>query len=191
MFEPSAAPAPADEAEVRNGIVELMPTLRAFARSLAANAAQADDLVQESILKALANLGQFRAGTNLRAWMFTIMRNTFYSQLRKRRREVEDVDGKYAARCASVPRQDSAMDFDDFKRAVAALQADHREVLTLIGVAGCSYEEAAQICMCAVGTIKSRVNRARRRLADLMGYEMETAGDDAPARAPAVALTDG
>ncbi|HRK64385.1 MAG TPA: sigma-70 family RNA polymerase sigma factor [Terricaulis sp.] len=152
-------------------LIELLPSLRAFARSLARNPAQADDLVQDTLVKALANVERFEPGTNLRAWLFTILRNHYYSQLRKSKREVEDVEGRYAARLSSRPEQDGSVDLDDFKVAFAQLAPDHREVLTLVGASGCSYEEAAQICECAVGTIKSRVNRARKKLTELLGLE--------------------
>jgi RNA polymerase sigma-70 factor (ECF subfamily) len=150
-------------------LIELLPSMRAFARSLTRNPAQADDLVQDTLVKALANVERFEPGTNLRAWLFTILRNHFYSQLRKAKREVEDVEGRYAARLASRPEQDGSVDLEDFKVAFAQLAPDHREVLTLVGASGCSYEEAAQICGCAVGTIKSRVNRARKKLTEILG----------------------
>ena len=152
-------------------LIELLPSLRAFARSLAHNSAQADDLVQDTPVKPLANVDRFEPGTNMRAWLFTILRNHYYSQLRKLKREVEDADGKFAARIAVRPEQDGSVDLEDFKIAFGQLAPDHREVLTLVGASGCSYEEAAQICGCAVGTIKSRVNRARRKLADLLGLD--------------------
>ena len=159
-------------------LIELLPSLRAFGRSLTHNIAQADDLVQDTLVKALANVDRFEPGTNLRAWLFTILRNHYYSQLRKAKREVEDVEGRHAARIAVRGAQDGAVDLEDFKVAFAQLAPDHREVLTLVGASGCSYEEAAQICGCAVGTIKSRVNRARRRLADLLGLEEPNGAGD-------------
>lgn len=152
-------------------LIELLPSLRAFARSLARNPAQADDLVQDTLVKALANVERFEPGTNLRAWLFTILRNHYYSQLRKAKREVEDVEGRFASRLASRPEQDGSVDLEDFKAAFSRLAPDHREVLTLVGASGCSYEEAAQICGCAVGTIKSRVNRARKKLTELLGLD--------------------
>ena len=157
--------------DFKSELIELLPSLRAFARSLAHNPAQADDLVQDTLVKALANVERFEPGTNLRAWLFTILRNHYYSQLRKSKREVEDADGKFAARLSLRPEQDGSVDLEDFKVAFAQLAPDHREVLTLVGASGCSYEEAANICGCAVGTIKSRVNRARKRLADLLGLD--------------------
>jgi len=161
-------------------LIELLPSLRAFARSLAHNAAQADDLVQDTLVKALANVDRFEQGTNLRAWLFTILRNHYYSQLRKSKREIEDAEGRHAARIAVRPEQDGSVDLEDFKVAFAQLAPDHREVLSLVGASGCSYEEAATICGCAVGTIKSRVNRARRKLSDLLGLEDEDAGGVVP-----------
>ena len=163
----------------KSELIELLPSLRAFARSLAHNAAQADDLVQDTLVKALANVDRFEQGTNLRAWLFTILRNHYYSQLRKSKREIADVDGYHAARIAVRPAQDGSVDLEDFKAAFAQLASDHREVLMLVGASGCSYEEAAQICGCAVGTIKSRVNRARRRLSALLGL-----GEDGDAIIP-------
>lgn len=152
-------------------LTELVPSLRAFARSLAHNPTQADDLVQDALVKALANVERFEPGTNMRAWLFTILRNNYYSHLRKTKREVEDADGKFAARLATRPEQNGSVDLEDFKAAFMRLAPDHREVLTLVGASGCSYEEAARICGCAVGTIKSRVNRARRKLADMLGLD--------------------
>jgi RNA polymerase sigma-70 factor (ECF subfamily) len=160
-------------ASFKGELIELLPSLRAFARSLAHNPAQADDLVQDTLVKALANVDRFEPGTNLRAWLFTILRNHYYSQLRKAKREVEDAEGRFAARIAVRPEQDGSVDLEDFKVAFAQLAPDHREVLTLVGASGCSYEEAAQICGCAVGTIKSRVNRARKKLSDLLGLDGE------------------
>lgn len=152
-------------------LVAEVPTLRAFARSLARNHALADDLVQETVLKAWGKLASFEEGTNLRAWLFTILRNTFISLMRKQSREVQDVEGARAARVISLPSQDGAMDLADFLRAFNQLSDNHREAIILVGAAGFSYEEAAEICGCATGTIKSRVNRARTLLAELLQLE--------------------
>ncbi|MFZ1415102.1 MAG: sigma-70 family RNA polymerase sigma factor [Defluviicoccus sp.] len=151
-------------ASVRDQIVEMLPNLRAFSRTLVHDSARADDLVQDTVLKAFANIERFQNGTNLQAWLFTILRNTFYSQIRKRHGEVEDVDGQYAANATVAPDQMMRLDARDFRKAMAKLNSEQREALILVGPAGCSYEEAAEICGCAVGTIKSRVNRARLRL---------------------------
>ena len=143
-------------------------SLRAFAVSLCGDRDRADDLVQETLFKAWNHLDSFKEGTNLKAWLFTILRNTYFSERRKRKREVEDADGKYAARLAGQPEQHGHMEMKDFHAALVRLPADQREALILVGAAGFSYEEAAEISDCAVGTIKSRVNRARTRLADML-----------------------
>jgi RNA polymerase sigma-70 factor (ECF subfamily) len=160
-----------------------VPSLRAFAISLSGSVDRADDLVQDTLLRALANIHRFEPGTNLNAWLFTILRNLFHSEYRKRKREVEDADGSYAARLATAPEQNARLDFDDLRLALAKLSPDQREAVLLIGAEGFSYEEAAQICGTAVGTIKSRVNRARRRLAELLSLEMDEIGPDRLTRA--------
>jgi len=149
---------------LKDSLLAEIPSLRAFAVSLTGNLDRADDLVQETLMKAWAAFDGFTEGSNLRAWLFTIMRNAFFSQYRKRRREVEDVDGVMAAQLTSDPEQPGHMDLADFEAALATLPVDQREALILIGASGFTYEEAAEICDCAVGTIKSRVNRARQRL---------------------------
>jgi len=153
---------------VRKAVLAAVPSLRAFAISLCGNVDRADDLVQETMLRAIANIDSFQPGTNMSAWLFTILRNHFRSEYRKRRREVEDTDGHYAESLKSQPEQHGHVEFREFREALALLPADQREALILVGASGFSYEEAAKICDCAVGTIKSRVNRARTRLAELM-----------------------
>jgi RNA polymerase sigma-70 factor (ECF subfamily) len=149
-------------------LIAVIPNLRAFAVSLCGNPDRADDLVQETLVKAWSNLGSFVEGTNLPAWLFTILRNIYYSEYRKRRREVADSDGTIAAKLATAPAQNGHMDLLDFRVALQQLPTDQREALILIGASGLSYEEAAGVCNCAVGTMKSRVNRARNRLAELL-----------------------
>ncbi len=165
MTEATPTAAPRDE------LVALVPELRAFALSLARNPATADDLVQETVLKAWSKLERFTPGTNMRAWLFTILRNSYYSMLRKGRHETTDVDGIHAARLAQAPDHDGRLALRDFAAAFEQLADDQREVLILIGASGFSYEEAAQTCGCAVGTIKSRANRARAKLAELLRLE--------------------
>jgi RNA polymerase sigma-70 factor (ECF subfamily) len=155
-------------ATLKADLIASIPKLRAFGMSLCGNADRADDLVQETLVKAWAHLGTFTGGSNLMAWLFTILRNGYFTQFRKRRREVSDADGVYSGRLATGPGQTAHMDLLDLRIALAQLPADQRETLVLIGGAGHSYEEAATICGCAIGTIKSRVNRARRRLAELL-----------------------
>jgi RNA polymerase sigma-70 factor, ECF subfamily len=169
---------------VRQAVLNAVPSLRAFAISLCGNVDRADDLVQETLLRALANINSFQPGTNMSAWLFTILRNHFRSEYRKRRREVEDADGSYAETLKSHPEQHGHMEFSEFRTALAQLPADQREALILVGASGFSYEEAANICGCAVGTIKSRVNRARTRLAELMAIDgVDDFGPDRTTRA--------
>lgn len=149
-------------------LISAIPSLRAFAMSLSQNADRADDLVQETLVKAWDKHESFQMGTNLKAWLFTILRNEFYSQMRKRGREVQDSDGIMTAKLAVHPSQQGKLDLDDFRAALEQLPQDQREAIILIGASGFSYEEAAEICGCAVGTIKSRVSRARTRLQDIL-----------------------
>ena len=154
---------------LKQALLKLIPNLRAFAVSLCGDVERADDLVQETLLKAWNHLDSFQEGTNLRAWLFTILRNTYFSECRRRRREVEDRDGSKAADLAVHPGQQGHLDMQDFRRALNILPPDQREALVLVGAAGFSYEEAAAISACAVGTIKSRVNRARAKLTEMLG----------------------
>jgi RNA polymerase sigma-70 factor (ECF subfamily) len=164
---------------MRDQLLAAIPSLRAFAISLCGNPDRADDLVQDTLVKAWTNLHRFQRGTNLNAWLFTILRNGFFSEHRKRVREVEDVDGTYSSRLTTIPEQGGHLDFEDFRMALMKLPHDQREALLLVGAQGFSYEEAAEICACAVGTIKSRVNRARTRLAELLMLgETEDLGPD-------------
>jgi RNA polymerase sigma-70 factor (ECF subfamily) len=152
----------------RDDVVALIPALRAFAWSLSHNASDADDLVQEALIKAWSHRDKFEPGTNLRAWLFTILRNTYYTAVVRRRREVRDETGKYAATLSSAASQEWGMAVHAMQEALMQLPTEHREALILIGAAGLTYEEAAEICGCALGTIKSRVNRARARLLKIM-----------------------
>ncbi len=169
-------------AEFQQGLTALLPNLRAFARSLTRSADQADDLVQEALVKAWKNWHQYTPDTNLKAWMFTILRNAHLSERRKRRNEVQDVDGDLAGQVAVKAGQPGHMDFVDFHKAFERLLPEHKEALLLIGAEGFSYEEAALMCGCAVGTMKSRVNRARTKLAGLMGLASpsEIGGEEHP-----------
>ena len=171
-------PSPGMKAE----LLAAIPSLRAFAMSLSGNIDRADDLVQETLVKAWSNLGSFTEGTNMAAWLFTILRNLFYSEYRKRRREVPDPEGQIAGRLASTPNQNAHMDFLDFSGALQQLSADQREALILVGASGMSYEEAAEICGVRVGTVKSRVSRARSRLDEIMNGGFDLPGGDSAER---------
>lgn len=154
--------------EFTRNLLAAAPSLRAFAISLSGHVERADDLVQETLMRAWANSASFQPGTNQKAWLFTILRNQFMTQYRKSRREVEDIDGDMAASLSLPAGQESHLALEDVKLALEKLPEDQREAVLLVGGSGFSYEEAAEICECAVGTIKSRVNRARVRLAQLM-----------------------
>lgn len=153
----------------RDELVDHLPALRAFAISLTRNGSVADDLVQDTVVKAWTNLDKYQVGTNLRAWLFTILRNTFYSQRRKLKREVPDVDGVHAGTLAAKPSHDGRLQMQDFMKAFDKLSDEQREALILVGASGFSYEEAAEMCGVAVGTIKSRANRGRAALTDILG----------------------
>jgi RNA polymerase sigma-70 factor, ECF subfamily len=161
----------AQDTSLRDDLVAAIPNMRAFAISLCGNRDRADDLVQEALVKAWNHLESFEQGTNLKAWLFTILRNAYFSELRKTKREVPDADGQFAARQAVAPEQHGHLDLIDLNNALAKLPADQREALILVGAEGFSYEDAAGICGCAVGTVKSRVNRARTKLAQLMSRD--------------------
>ena len=163
------------EQPFQTALVAAIPNLRAFAISLCGNVQTANDLVQETMLKAWTHRTKFEQGTNFKSWLFTILRNTYFSDFRRGKREVQDVDGMAAATLSTHPEQPGHMDMLDFQRSLALLSEDQREALILVGAEGFSYDETAAICGCAVGTIKSRVNRARIRLAELMSV---TAVDD-------------
>ncbi len=156
----------------RDEIIDHLPSMRAFAISLTRNGSVADDIVQDTVVKAWSNIEKFTPGTNMRAWLFTILRNTYYSMHRKRSREVADIDGKYAARLAVRPDHDGRLAMADFNVAFAQLSSEQREALVLVGASGFSYSEAAQMCGCAVGTIKSRANRGRIKLAELLNLDV-------------------
>jgi RNA polymerase sigma-70 factor (ECF subfamily) len=162
---------PATPADPRDRLADAIPKLRAFAISLTRDVTRADDLVQDAIVKAWSNMDKFDPATNLDAWLFTILRNTFYSALRKSRREVPDPDGAYSAMIAVSPAHESRLAFKDFQRAFDQLSPEHREVLILVGASGFSCDEAAEMMGVAAGTVKSRASRARRRLAELLHLE--------------------
>jgi RNA polymerase sigma-70 factor (ECF subfamily) len=172
------------EPSIRDGLLAATPSLRAFAMSLSGNLDRADDLVQDTLLRAIANIELFQPGTNLSAWLFTILHNLFRSEYRKRIREVEDTDGSYVGSLKSSPQQHSQVEFEEFRRALVKLIPDQREALILVGASGFSCEEAAAICGCAVGTIKSRVHRARTKLVELLSIDSSHSfGPDQPTQA--------
>ena len=167
--------------EFRDQLIAAIPGLRAFGMSLTARSDQADDLVQETLMKAWNHQDSFENGTNLKAWLYTILRNEFYSQIRRRRREIEDANGEYAGKVAVTGGQESNLHMADLRMALATLPEDQREAIILVGASGFSYQEAAEISGTAIGTVKSRVSRAREKLSTILGTD--TAGE-------AMGLTD-
>ena len=161
---------PIDQSFV-DGILASVPSLRGFAVSLTRDLNQAEDLVQETVLRALSKQEQFESGTCLQAWLFTILRNHFFSAHRRSMREEADADGSYAGLMTSIADQEDRVMIQDVAAALGKLPPGQREAIVLVGVDGLSYEEAAQALGCAVGTVKSRVNRARTCLAELIGLD--------------------
>jgi RNA polymerase sigma-70 factor, ECF subfamily len=162
----------------KDDLVAAIPMLRGFARSLSGNRDRADDLVQETLAKAIANRDKYRQGTNLHAWLVTILRNQYYSEGRRRWREVSDAEGTHAARMTQPPGHDSHLEMREFLSALQVLPPDQREALILVGASGLSYEEAAQVLDTRIGTVKSRVSRARARLEVLLAGGEGFARDD-------------
>jgi RNA polymerase sigma-70 factor (ECF subfamily) len=179
----SAKKKAADDAQFKKDLLELIPFLRAFARSLCGNQETADDLAQETLVKAWQARDMFAPGTNLKAWLFTILRNQFYSDRRRAWRQAP-WDQEAAERIpGSAGEQSWAAELSDTARALSCLSDEQREALILVGAGGFSYEDAAHICNCAVGTVKSRVARARKSLIAILE------GDET--LPPAVQATEG
>lgn len=149
-------------------LINLIPSLRNFSLALTRNPADADDLVQEGLIKALSNIHQFTPGTNLKAWLFTIVRNTFYTDCKKRQREVLSPFDETTESIAVEQTQDWTLTVEEVDAAMQQLPTDQKQALILVGSTGMSYETAAENCGCALGTIKSRVSRGRTRLRELL-----------------------
>lgn len=159
----------------KDELVTHLPALRAFALSLTRNRSTADDMMQDTVLKAWSNMDKFKPGTNMRAWLFTILRNNFYSSRRKLNREVADVDNAFSDSLSVKPDHDGRLQMMDFKVAFAKLADEQREALILVGANGFSYEDAGNMCGVATGTMKSRVNRARAKLTELLALNDDEA----------------
>lgn len=166
----------------RDGIVALIPKLRAYALLLTGHPAQADDLVQDALVRAWRFQNSYQPDSNLKAWVFKILRNEFYGQVERGRKIVQDVDGRMAAQLQSAPDQEWRVSHGELLEGLKALTPDTREALLMVTVSGFTYSEAAELSGCAVGTLKSRVNRARERLAELIDL------DPLPVRPPKVGL---
>jgi RNA polymerase sigma-70 factor (ECF subfamily) len=152
----------------RDAVIALIPTLRIHAATRVRSRSEADDLVQETLVRAWCYRGSFQEGTNLKAWLCKIMQNCFYHDLSQQRDTVEDIEGRWAAMLSVAPTQEWRLQYNDMLSALDRLPPDARAALILIGASGCSYEEAAELAHCPVGTLKSRVNRAREKLANLI-----------------------
>jgi RNA polymerase sigma-70 factor (ECF subfamily) len=161
-------PVPLPDNEFKDQLAQVIPHLRAFGRSLSGSRDLADDLVQETLLKAWAARKRFQAGTNMRAWTFIILRNLFLSQMRRARFKGEWDEITASKMLAAPASQDRHVELGDMQRALLHLPQPQREALILVGAGGFAYEEAAEICGCAVGTIKSRVARGRVALENLL-----------------------
>ena len=169
-------------------MVALIPSLRAFARGLCGNRELADDLAQEAMMRAWAAHASFTPGTNFRAWMFMILRNQFYTTMRKNSR-MTSWDPEAAERLlVEAPPQQHHIHMSDVEKALQKLPAEQREILMLVGAGGASYEEAAVITGCAIGTVKSRLARGRVALAALINGPDEAALKK-PARSKPVRIT--
>jgi RNA polymerase sigma-70 factor, ECF subfamily len=158
----------ASEAAFQRDLVALIPHLRAFARTLCGDAAAADDLAQDATLKAWDARASFQMGTNMKAWTFMILRNQFYSEKRRSWRQSQ-LDQEAAERTlVAADDPEAPVALDEMRLAMGMLPTEQREALILVGAGGFAYEEAADICGCAVGTVKSRVSRARRALQGIL-----------------------
>ncbi|MDB5438728.1 MAG: polymerase, sigma-24 subunit, subfamily [Caulobacteraceae bacterium] len=157
-----------DDAAFKTQLISLIPHMRAFARSLCHDAALAEDMAQDALAKAWSARASFQPGTNLKAWTFMILRNVFYSDKRRSWRSCELDQTVAENTLIAISNPSAALELNDLRRAMAMLPKDQREALALVGAAGMSYEEASGICGVPVGTIKSRVSRARTRLAELL-----------------------
>jgi RNA polymerase sigma-70 factor, ECF subfamily len=161
---PNAASCPETEAAFKRELIALIPHLRAFARTLAGDPAAADDLAQDAMMKAWDARASYQMGTNMKAWTFMILRNQFYSEKRRSWRQSQ-LDQEAAERTlVAVDDPSAPVALDELRQGLGMLPAEQREALILVGAGGFAYEEAAEICGCAVGTVKSRVSRARRAL---------------------------
>ena len=166
------------EREFQASLLALVPNLRRVARSLLRNHVGADDLLQNTLLRAWRSRARFTRGTNLEAWLFTIMRNQFYNEHRKRGREVQDADGVQAERRVSLPEQAGHLDLRDARSALDRLAPSMRRALVLVAIENLTYEETAAVMQCRIGTVKSRVWRARTQLAEMLGYTGREVGSD-------------
>ena len=186
---PPPEQAQVDEDRFREEFVALLPSMRAFARSLCRNRAEADDLAQTAMMNAWRARRSYMPGTNLRAWLYTILRNQYISERRRAVNRLTDTNVDDVV-LPSPHNQEASVEMNDVQAALARLPEEQREALILVGAAGFAYHEAAALCGCAVGTIKSRVARARRALAAILGEPGPGASDANDGRAQAAKATE-
>jgi RNA polymerase sigma-70 factor (ECF subfamily) len=176
--------------DFRRELLSHLPHLRVVARALAGRRDRADDLVNDAVMKALSGEALFQPGTNLRAWLMTILRNSYVSGRRRSRIEVETIDEIPENALPTPPNQEYAVEVTEVWAALQLVSMEHREILVLVAAGGLSYEEAADICGCPVGTVKSRLNRARVELKHVLSRshrmmrQTESARVNMAARAP-------
>jgi RNA polymerase sigma-70 factor (ECF subfamily) len=163
--------------DFRTELVSHLPHLRAVARALTGHRDRADDLVNDTVLKALSAEAQFQPGTYLKAWLMTILRNHYINGLRRTRIEVETIGDIPESALPSAPNQEHVVEVNEVANALQRMSVEHREILVLVSAAGLSYEEASEVCGCAVGTIKSRLNRARSELKKVLAKSRGLAGE--------------
>ena len=175
-FEPRTHEA-APVTDFRTELVSHLPHLRAVARALTGHRDRADDLVNDTVLKALSAESQFQPGTYLKAWLMTILRNHYINGLRRTRIEVETIGEIPESALPSAPNQEHVVEVNEVANALQRMSVEHREILVLVSAAGLSYEEASEVCGCAVGTIKSRLNRARTELKKVLAKSRGLAGE--------------
>jgi RNA polymerase sigma-70 factor, ECF subfamily len=175
-FSPDAE-AVKPETDFRSGLVSHLPHLRAVARALTGHRDRADDLVNDTVLKALSAEAQFQPGTYLKAWLMTILRNHYINGLRRTRIEVETIGDIPESALPTAPNQEHVVEVNEVANALQRMSVEHREILVLVSAAGLSYEEASEVCGCAVGTIKSRLNRARSELKKVLAKSRGLAGE--------------
>jgi RNA polymerase sigma-70 factor (ECF subfamily) len=164
-------------------LVALLPKLRGHAMALTGSASAADDLIQDTMVRAWRFREGFQEGSNMSAWVNKILRNTFYTAAVAQKHVVQDVDGKYAAQLSCKPEQEWRVKYGELMSAIRLLTPEARDALLLVVAEGMSYEEAAEVAGCPVGTMKSRVNRARERLAELIDVDLPKANQRAVVRA--------
>ncbi|RKK04788.1 sigma-70 family RNA polymerase sigma factor [Pseudoroseomonas wenyumeiae] len=161
---------------IEDDLIACLPDLRAYARSLTRNRHDADDLVQDTVVRIMNSADRFQPGTNFKAWAFTILRNRFLNEFVAKRKQTRDMDDSEMEQVPTSARQEEGLELADFQRIFHQLPEDHRSILALVAGSGMAYEDVARVLDCAVGTVKSRVHRARMALYTLLEQEAAAGG---------------